>query len=93
MAQRNIEVLIGRLVTDEAFRSLFRNDAVAAVERFIEAGYELTPTEIAAVIATNGDLWTIVADQIDPRLQKASLGTRRHSQGSINLAIARKRRK
>lgn len=38
LAQRNIEVLIGRLITDEAFRDAFQRDAKAAIERFAEAG-------------------------------------------------------
>ena len=73
MAQRSIEILIGRLITDEAFRSTFCNDASATLASFIEAGHELTATEIAAVTTTSPDLWTLVAEQIDPRLQKARL--------------------
>ena len=66
MAQRNIEILIGRLITDEAFRSTFCNDASATLARFIEAGHELTTTEIAALTTTSADVWTLVAEQIDP---------------------------
>ena len=73
MAQRSIEVLIGRLVTDEAFRAAFRADTVAALLRFSESGYDLTPLEIAAMRATPADLWERAAERIDPRLQKASL--------------------
>ena len=73
MAQRNIEILIGRLVTDEAFRSAFRRDAVGTLLGFTESGYDLTALEIAALRATPADVWERVADRIDPRLQKASL--------------------
>lgn len=73
MAQRSIEILIGRLITDEAFRSAFCNDASATLASFMETGHELTSTEIAALSATSPDIWTLVAEQIDPRLQKASL--------------------
>lgn len=72
MAQRNIEILIGRLITDEALRSAFRRDAGATLAGFIESGYELTPVEIAALCATPVDVWERVAGHIDPRLQKAS---------------------
>ena len=73
MAQRSIEVFIGRLVTDEGFREAFVTNAAAALRRFIDAGHELTPVEIAALLATRADLWERVADRIDPRLQKAAL--------------------
>lgn len=73
MAQRSMEILIGRLVTDEAFRSAFRADAVATLTEFVESGYELTALEIAALRATPFEAWEHVARQIDPRLEKASL--------------------
>lgn len=74
MAQRNVEVLIGRLITDEAFRAKFIRDPAAALTQFIERGYELTPLEVAALEATDPELWNRTAEQIDPRLQKAYLG-------------------
>lgn len=73
MAQRSIEILIGRLVTDEAFRSAFRADAAATLIAFRESGYDLTSLEIAAIRATPPDVWDRAAGQIDQRLQKASL--------------------
>ena len=73
MAQRSVEILIGRLITDEAFRSKFSSDAMGTIARFIEAGHELTLTEIAALTTTSPEVWTLVTDRIDSRLQKASL--------------------
>ena len=73
MAQRSIEILIGRLITDDAFRSAFRSDVTTTLLRFIESGYELTTLEITALRTTSADVWELVADQIDPRLRKASL--------------------
>ena len=72
MAQRSIEILIGRLITDEAFRSAFRRNAMTALTGFMESGYELTLLEITALRATPADLWERVAEHIDPRLQKMS---------------------
>jgi hypothetical protein len=37
-------------------------------------GLQLTHSERAAILATDSQLWEKVADQIDSRLQKASLG-------------------
>jgi hypothetical protein len=73
VAQRSIEVFIGRLITDEGFRAAFATNPRAAVRRFIDTGQELTTVEITALLSTQADLWEGVADRIDPRLQKASL--------------------
>ena len=72
MAHRCIEILIGRLITDEAFRTAFLYDAAAALAGFMESGYELTPVEITAFRATHVGVWARAAAQVDPRLQKAS---------------------
>ena len=74
MAQRNVEVVIGRLVTDEAFRAMFLGDPAATLTQFIECGFELTSLEIAALKATDPGLWVRTAEQIDARLQKISIG-------------------
>jgi hypothetical protein len=73
VAQRSIELFIGRLVTDEEFRETFIRNPPAAVSTFTGAGLELTSVEIAALLATRADIWERVADQIDSRLQKVSL--------------------
>ncbi len=73
MAQRSVELLIGRLVTDEGFRAMFVRNPAATLTQFVEWGYELTSLEIAALEATDFGLWTRTAQQVDPRLQKASL--------------------
>ncbi len=74
MTQRNVELVIGRLVTDEAFRAMFVRDPAATLAQFIERGYELTALEIAALQATDPGLWARTAEQIDARLQKISCG-------------------
>ncbi len=73
MAQRSIEILIGRLVTDEAFRAAFIVDPAGTLQRFAESGHELTAVERAALARTPSDVWSRIAGQIDPRLQKARL--------------------
>jgi hypothetical protein len=73
LAQRSIELFIGRLVTDEEFRETFIRNPPAAVALFVDAGLELTSVEVAALLATRADVWERVADQIDSRLQKVSL--------------------
>lgn len=72
MAQRNVEIVIGRLITDEAFRMAFFDDPAMALTRFIDSGYELTALEVAALGATDAGVWAHAAEAIDPRLQKVS---------------------
>ena len=75
MAQRSIEVLIGRVLTDEAFRKAFLRDGPLALRAFVETGHELTALEITAVLNTPRGLWSAAAERIDSRLQKAALTT------------------
>ncbi len=72
VAQRVIELLIGRLITDEEFRSEFLNDPEKTLAELSEHGLELSRTEVAALVSTDSSLWARTADAIDPRLQKAS---------------------
>ena len=72
VAQRIIEMLIGRLITDEEFRSEFLNDPQKTLAELSDRGLELSRTEVAALVSTDPTLWGRTADAIDPRLQKAS---------------------
>ena len=73
VAQRIIETLIGRLITDEQFRREFLADPETTLLALCDRGFELSRTEIAALLNTDATLWARTADGIDPRLQKASL--------------------
>lgn len=73
MAQRIVEMLIGRLITDEQFRNEFLESPEAVLQTLRECGLELSRTEIAALLDTDPTLWARTAEAIDPRLQKASL--------------------
>jgi hypothetical protein len=75
MAQRSIEILIGKLITDEAFRSAFNHEPYATIGAFMIAGHNLTGVEIDAVTATPAEVWQVFAEHIDCRLQKARLST------------------
>jgi hypothetical protein len=75
VAQRSVEIMIGRLITDEAFRMAFFDDPAMTLTRFMEAGYDLTALETAALRATGPGVWAQAAEHIDPRLQKVSFAT------------------
>ena len=72
MAQRIVELLIGRLMTDEQFRTDFLTAPEQTLLDLCNRGLELSRTEIAALVATDRTLWGRAADAIDVRLQKAS---------------------
>ena len=80
MAQRIVEMVICRLMTDEQFRAAFLVDPEGTLTGLVDRGFDLTLVEIAALVATDPALWERMADGLDPRLQKASLLTPRSSQ-------------
>jgi hypothetical protein len=73
MTQRSIEMVIGRLVTDEEFRRAFRANAHQAIAGLLDTGMHLTRGEIAALVTMDSEVWARVSDLVDPRLQKADL--------------------
>lgn len=73
MSQRIIEMVIGRLITDEEFRAEFLHDPDGVLRALGECGLELSRTEIAALVNTDPTVWPRAADALDPRLQKVSL--------------------
>lgn len=72
MAQRVIELVIGRLITDEEFRGEFLDRPEPTLLALTERGLDLNRTEIAALLNTDFTLWARTAEALDPRLQKVS---------------------
>ena len=70
MSQRTVESVIGRLVTDEAFRRRFSSDPPAALREVVGCGHELTPVELHALGSIDPRLLALFADALDPRIQK-----------------------
>ena len=73
MSQKCVEVIFGKLATDEELRCRFRADPLGTLKQLAERGFELTRAECEALAATKADLFTRLSEAIDPRLQKASL--------------------
>lgn len=73
MSQKCVEMIFGRLATDEELRREFRRNPQETLCRLAACGVELTVAERDALLATNGALFERLAEAIDPRLQKASL--------------------
>jgi len=73
VSQCNVERVVGRILTDEAFRRRFALDAVAALHELIGRGFELTSLEIHALTSIDPNRAARFADTIDPRIQKCDL--------------------
>lgn len=68
---RNVELLIGRLITDPRLRHRFVNDATGVLREFRDQGLELTDIELAALAAIDPEALRAFAASIDRRLCKA----------------------
>ena len=73
MGQRSVEILVGRLVTDEDLRGRFKAEPRETLRIAQQRGLVLTAAETDALLASPGALWDCLAATLDPRLQKASL--------------------
>lgn len=73
MSHRNVQLVIGRLVTDEELRHQFLRAPHETLARLSERGWDLTSAEIDALIETDAHLWSWVALKLPSRLQRCSL--------------------
>jgi hypothetical protein len=69
---RNVETLIGRLVTNPGVRRRFADDPAAVLREFQEEGYELTAIERDALASTDPDAIRSFAESIDRRIRRAT---------------------
>jgi hypothetical protein len=70
MSQRNVELVLGKLATDEDFRRRFAASPDAALADAAAAGLDLTPVEQRALIDLEMDACERFAACLDPRIQK-----------------------
>jgi hypothetical protein len=75
MSQRNVELLLGRLLTDAELRRQFVRAPHAVIEEFRRQGWELTDGEVDALSATDATTWSEFASHIPSRLRRCSLRT------------------
>jgi hypothetical protein len=73
MSQRTVEAVIGRLVTDEAFRRRFMDSPATVIDELIGSGTVLTAVERQALLHLDSTACEQFADRLDPRLQKICL--------------------
>lgn len=73
VVHKNIETLIGRLVTDPQLRRRFAENPIALLEELSEQGLELNTIEREALAATDPKALRVLAGALDRRLVKAPL--------------------
>ena len=73
MSQRNVQLMVGRVVTDEEFRLRFLDDPEELLFAMVGQGFELTAGEVEALVRTERAMWTDAASRIDARLQQCRL--------------------
>jgi hypothetical protein len=73
VSQRTVELIIGRLLTDEDLRRRFVADPVRTLSGLCDQGYELNRSEIHALVSTDPTLWQRTAQHIHPSLQRCTL--------------------
>jgi hypothetical protein len=73
MSQRSVEILLGKLVTDEEIRQRFRMDREEVFATARAQGLEISSVEAEALRALEAGALDRLAGALDPRLQKASL--------------------
>jgi hypothetical protein len=81
MSHRGVEIVLGRLATDEALRGRFAAQGRRMLEELIEQGLELSAVERAALEALDRKALERFAAALDPRLQKAAMTARPADQG------------
>ena len=70
MSQRNVEMMIGRLATDEGFRRRFATSPEVVLAEVAAGGLELTPVERLALADLEMAACERFAARLDPRIQK-----------------------
>jgi hypothetical protein len=73
MSQRNVELFIGRLLTDGELRRRFIDGPEFVIGEFCEQGWELSRGEVDALVEIDAKLWFLAAAGLPSRLQRCSL--------------------
>lgn len=66
MSMQNVEVILGKLVTDQEFRKLLSENPDQAL-----SGYELTDEEKEALRTIDSEKLTALSESLDQRITKA----------------------
>jgi hypothetical protein len=73
MSQKTVQLFIGQLLTDEELRLRFVRRPLETLLGVRDLGYELTQSEIDALLQTDVAFWNSAAGRIHQRLQRSVL--------------------
>ena len=71
MSQWGVQLVIGKLITDDGFRLRFEARAHESLAQLCGQGIDLSDAEIAAFLETDRRLWSMLARRVDPRLRSS----------------------
>ncbi len=71
MSQKCVELLLGRILTDEDFRRSFFPVRDYSFEIAAAHGLELTPVERSAVSGLRPERFDLIAQTLDPRISRS----------------------
>ena len=72
MSQKTVQLMIGRLLTDEDLRLQFVERPRETLAELRDQGFDLTNDEIDALARSDPKMWPAAARRIHPRLQRCS---------------------
>jgi len=70
MSQKNVEVLLGKILTDDGFRSSFLPVGPASFELAARFGLEFTAVERSALSTLQSESFEGLARALDPRISR-----------------------
>lgn len=73
MSQKTVQLVIGRLLTDEELRARFVERPLETLAELQALGLELTNDEVDALVQCDARMWRSMARRIHPRLQRCRL--------------------
>jgi DNA-binding NarL/FixJ family response regulator len=91
MSQWGVQLVIGRLITDEEFRRGFKQRGSDYLAGLCEQGVDLNDVEIAALVEADPRLWSRMATRIDRRLRKVGVTSERDDQRTRTAITGRQR--
>jgi hypothetical protein len=73
MGQKTVQLIIGRILTDEELRARFVAQPDSTLAWLRDKGYDLTDSEMDAIARTDRRLWGAGSKWLDMRLQRCHL--------------------